>query len=206
MIAIPSKNFAFIHIPKTAGTSVSEIIRDKETDKIVDVSPTLKKHPNQRKKWGGHPKREVLEDLFPEFKEAEHTFAIVRNPYDRLLSAFLHSLRDRGYAGSFYPEYFNFEYWLHDNIEKNSLWTLPQTTWLNIEKDTIMKFEELEHDLYKMEDILGYKFKLGLHNESMKRIVGITHHNDVIRDSAKELIKKHYAEEIEIFNYEKICK
>ena len=83
---------------------------------------------------------------------------------------------------------------------------MPQTIWVNIEKDTVMKFEELEHDLYKMEEILGYKFNLGLHNESMKRLVGITHHNDVIRDSAKELIKKHYAEEIEIFNYEKICK
>lgn len=205
MIAIPEKDFAFIHIPKTAGTSLTKALKEKETTKLVDAPYTIKRHKEKRLKYGGHPPRTLLEEMFPEFI-CEHTFAVVRNPYDRLLSAFLHTLRDKGYSGAQYPEGFNFENWLLTCIEKESIWTQPMTYWIDPTKDTCIKYEELHTQLYKMENILGYKLELGRHNESMQKLLGITHHNNVIQPKVKKLINKIYQEDIELFEYGNICK
>lgn len=68
----------FVHIPKTAGTSIEQCLKDSnDVDQIV----------------GGHTTCQAL----IHYKKTEFcnmfSFAIVRNPYDRLLSAYKYMLK-----------------------------------------------------------------------------------------------------------------
>lgn len=67
MIINEDKNFIFIHIPKTAGGSMSKVLR--ATPGSVKVKPTH-----------GFAKDKCLKDMF--------SFAFVRNPWDRIYSIY----------------------------------------------------------------------------------------------------------------------
>ena len=218
MIAIPSKNFAFIHVPKTAGTSIRNKLKEIETTPVIDgfmeiinrievgrgdtTERTINGQPYFR--HGLHMGREELENLLPAFN-ATHTFAVVRNPYDRLVSAFFHDIRDRIRPGGRKeledPNLFNFETWLRESHEENAVFTRPMTHWVDVEKDVIIQYENLNNELYKMEDVLGYRLELGHARMGLQRWFLKEHHNDIIRPQIKDFITEHYAEEIELFNY-----
>ena len=222
MIAIPSKDFAFIHVPKTAGTSIREKLKDLEPTTVVDGfvrireqmvdvgggngrGPNVSWYINNRPyiRHGLHMGREELETLVPEF-DCANTFAVVRNPYDRLVSAFFHDLRDRirpGYLRLESAQEYNFEIWLKKSREENSVMTRNLTHWVDTDKDTIIKFENLNNELYKMEDVLGYKLGLEHKNKGFAPHLLLNHHNDVIRPDVKKYIREEFAEEIELFGY-----
>ena len=75
---IHTHNLHFMHINKTAGTSVHEWFL-KNFNKYDLKSATPKDEKNNRKKQSGH-------EIVTEFKDDIFYFTIVRNPYDRIAS------------------------------------------------------------------------------------------------------------------------
>jgi hypothetical protein len=78
VIHSPDRKFLWIKNAKVAGTSMYRGILDKEVDDLL----TYKKNPNKFDKWWNSLTDKKLNSYFK--------FMFVRNPFDRVLSAFSH--------------------------------------------------------------------------------------------------------------------
>ncbi len=82
MVVCDNKKCIFIHIPKTAGTSVEQFLRDNETN-------DLRFHGYRDGRSTHHfPALRLKKELTPSLFNSYYRFSIVRNPYDRLLSEY----------------------------------------------------------------------------------------------------------------------
>ena len=98
MISIKN-NFLFIHIPKTAGNSIQNVLKEYSEDKITISSENkqdginqfgirsnnynLNKHSNLK-----NYKYEIERDIFTKLFK----FTVVRNPWDRVISFYFSPL------------------------------------------------------------------------------------------------------------------
>jgi hypothetical protein len=137
----------FVHIPKTAGSSISKILYDNNLD-------------NWNRAWPRH------HDPYSYLKEANSidetvfSFAVVRNPYTRTYSCYKQYNKTNQTSISF-AEYL-------DNIKQGKispispLLHLPQSFYVmdeeNVQVDRIYKFENLK----ELEEELGWT--LGFYN------------------------------------------
>ena len=119
-------NWVFVHIPKTGGTTITNILQNQ---------------PHTERRTGHDSLRVIESDEF-------FIFTFVRNPFTRLVSAFLHGVRDGQYNN-------NFELFLKTSNNKD-LWLLPQSYYINSGKTKtkqisyIGKYENFENDLNKI--------------------------------------------------------
>lgn len=117
------QKWGFIHIPKTGGTSLTNILQTQpDTEKIT-----------------GHDSIRIIDD------ESLFVFTLVRNPFTRLQSAFLHGVR----KGEYNPDFSMFL----KTANMNELWLLPQTFYVNAGKTSkkqisyIGRYENYENDV-----------------------------------------------------------
>lgn len=95
MIASEKHGFAFIHIPKNAGTSIREQLM--EIDDFQSAFFRTKQHPELGSYDSGHVPLATLRDLFPDAFEKISgltSYAIVRDPAERFLSALAQRSRE----------------------------------------------------------------------------------------------------------------
>ena len=118
----------FVHVPKTGGMSVTNALYRASDDvhRLGQIHlPAFYRHPSI--KWGDYT-----------------SFAFVRNPWDRAVSAYLYSAKTLG----------TFEEFLHWHDYRNGhSWPLfkPQTRWVNDDKgrcfvSKVGRFERLQED------------------------------------------------------------
>jgi len=81
MVICHNKRCIFIHIPKTAGTSIEQFIKDNDKNPIILLGVR-----NGRSMH--HFSALEIKSLFPELFKKYYKFSFVRNPYDRLLSEY----------------------------------------------------------------------------------------------------------------------
>jgi len=193
MAYLEDQSLVFIHIPKNAGTSIIE---------QLGMSPhghySISNHPN--------------------FKEADHSFCIVRNPLDRLVSCYeyarmreskWHSFEGRTPYGP-HPDY----HLLHDKTFKECLkllgegklqhqgW-LPQWIWIsdeqrNIKVQHILKMENLQEGLDGMFEKLDIpKIKIEKTNQSDRK-----DWKSYYDDESLLLASHYYGADIKTFDYE----
>ena len=81
MVICHSKKCIFIHIPKTAGTSIEQFIRNKGKNylELIGVQYNRSLH---------HLTAHEIKKMYPYQFNIYYKFAIIRNPYDRLLSEY----------------------------------------------------------------------------------------------------------------------
>ena len=101
MIISHEKKFIFIHIPRTAGTGVSKSICscmgvDNWREFIGEPKSLIDDEPEGGGEWIGKKhiraidlKNEVGEEVWRSYFK----FAFVRNPWDRAISVYLHSIK-----------------------------------------------------------------------------------------------------------------
>jgi hypothetical protein len=159
------KEIIFIHVPKSAGRSVREAVG-------------LPRDGHDRALWYKFHDSEKFRRYFK--------FTVVRNPWDRLVSAYFYLTQDRGHETTQkwvdknlhkYKSFNEFALSLKkENVRRNILsWThfLPQYKWIsdseeNILVDFVAKLENLQNDLCTIREKINVDKKLNVINESKR--------------------------------------
>ncbi len=200
-----SKRFLFIHIPKTAGNSVQNVLKEYSEDEVVIenrlqdgverfglVNRDLKtwKHSHLRFYKRALP-REMFDNLFK--------FATVRNPWDRMISFYFSPHRQ---VTEWDPEQFvNMLKEMPTMVSyidpRPRLLTKLSIGRPRIGADFLMRFENLQEDFDRACAHIGIPSqKLPLYNVSSR-----THYSEYYDDELIRLVGRRFRFEIEHFNY-----
>ena len=212
MPIIDKYKLIFIHIPKTAGTSIEKT--------LIDYKFKIK---GDLKNWYGninnyeldHSTIKYLINNCKSYNKKYIKFCVVRNPYERLVSEYHFCKR---YNSRFIKEtktFKKFVYYLRDNFnyvleneEKNHFLIshyLPQYKFTHIENkckiDLILRYENLETDWNKLCKIINKDIKLlKIDKYSSKKKYNYLDYYDY---NLKNIVYKLYKDDFLIFNYKK---
>lgn len=184
-VLINRKNkWAFIHIPKTGGTSIAETLKKEEgTEQLT-----------------GHDSIRILEDVSDYF-----IFTFVRNPYTRIASAYSHEKRKSKVETTF-SEFLK-------NTNPNHLWVLSQNYYVNEGKSEnkkisfVGRYENFDNDLKFILNKLNIKAKIPHLNRNpiYDRHPNLKQENYYkffyTEEWMKNLVEKRYKDDFKIFNY-----
>ena len=185
----------FIHNKRAAGTSISKwLMNNFEGQRIVG------KHINFYKTQ-------------KEIGDLGFTFGVVRNPWDRCVSAFFYQKRKieertnkiaKGKTRKYKPQEIEatrkaFDYEFSDWLIQNQEWTyLMNSQWESIEGvDLILNFESLQEDFVKIQEKLNCYNDLFHANKSSREDYRQYYNNET-----KNLVARCCKTDIEMFNYE----
>jgi len=183
----------FIHIPKTAGVS---IIKSLFNDKV---------------KTGGHRNYIYLSKLFQDFNDY-FKFTIVRNPWDRLFSAYNFlsnggiNIHDKNAFNMYLKNTLSFEDFVLNWINEENIFKIihfyPQYWFLKnrsgkINIDHIGYYEQLESSFKLLCDKFNFKNKLKHLNKNNMSLS----YKDVYNDEMIEKVRLIYNLDIKLFKY-----
>ena len=179
-----AQKWAYIHIPKTGGTSLTTILNK------IDGTETIAVHDSIR----------ALNDVSKFF-----IFTIVRNPYTRIVSAYLHRLRKNEFK-------YDFQTFLK-TYNKNHLDILPQSYYINAGKTEdkqvsyILRYENYEDEIKKLLNKLNHNSKMPHLNKNPiydkhPNLKQEKYYNAFYtEDWMKHIVKERYENDFKIFNY-----
>lgn len=187
----------FIHIPKAAGVSVSKALFGNFA--------------------GGHTKVSDYQLIFNKSDfERYFKFSFVRNPWDRVYSAYTFLIRggmsnaDRGWISGKLNQYNDFNEFvrngLPDSEVMNWIHFIPQTHFLykagskTLGVDFIAKFETLNDDFEEIRKrlVLPENVKLNHENPTLKRKESYL---DIYNDESINIVADLYSDDVREFNY-----
>ena len=180
----------FIHIPKTGGTSVREILRINDFEKSE-----IKSHPSYK----------AYTDSCETYKEY-FTFTIVRNPYDKMVSQYKYFTESKAiknpkvnehYKGDTFKEFLKKFYTkpyvgdgAHRKIYTDILHPVDQI-------DFIGRFENFQQDFDTICDKIGIPQQKLPHKNATKH----KHYTEYYDEETKQIVAEKYAKDIEYFGY-----
>lgn len=189
IMVIKEDKLFFIHIPKTAGTSIEKAINGED-------NPLWARHYSY-KQFSLYPKKYTPSDYY--------IFTVVRNPWDRIYSCFLWSKYKSNHAHFWcdsFEEYLRFvENYDTKGGDNNSLlndfdWWTGGVQNLN----HVVRFENLESDLMPIKEYLGRDFSIQHINTNPIKNSSIDYRSVYDRYGV-DLIREKYKQEIETFDY-----
>lgn len=136
-----AQKWAFIHIPKTGGTSVSNVLSKLPNTEILHSHDSLR----------------VLDDVSDYF-----IFTIVRNPYTRLQSAYQHGIRKKVYSADFST--------FLENANDSDIWLMPQEYFVNAGKNRERKISFIGRYENFKKDLSYILTKLGIENKKIPHL------------------------------------
>ncbi len=181
IIVCENMKFIYMKPTKTAGTSILRGYFEKNITGIIHY----KDNPSQFQSWLDSINDEELKKYF--------IFAVVRNPWDRLVSVASY------FKIPFKDFILNIEkYWENPDIRIHSL-PLHLYTHVNGRKfvDAICRFENIQSDFDSICDQIGInKATLPIVNKSKHE-----HYSIYYGHRENEILNKLYAKDIELFHY-----
>ena len=186
------KKQIFIHIPKTAGISVVKAF-------FGDV--TLE----------GHRSVYFYKQVFGQDLSNFFTFTFVRNPWDRLYSAYKFlqkggiNIHDKNAFDMYLSEYNDFEDFVLNGLNEKILCEIthfiPQFKFVcdkngAILVDYIAKFEDIENEILELNSLMKTKVKFEYHNVNIKKS-----YTEIYSPEMIEVVKRIYKKDIDIFEY-----
>lgn len=165
----------FIHINKTAGSSVESAFGEPTQDHRLPV--------------------EIIRDIGLELYNRYYKFTIVRNPWDRYVSMYhyriLHGLESSNTT---------FKQFVINNIESPEMGRRCQFDWItqnnNLMVDFIARFENLDADFKKVCDRVNYWVKLPHINKTDH-----LHYSFYYDKELLDLTTKAWEKDLNYFNY-----
>jgi chondroitin 4-sulfotransferase 11 len=184
----------FVHIPKTAGTSIENALRDKRV-------------PFE----GGSTHFGALyyKKRFPEKYKKYLKFSIIRNPWARLVSGFFYfkkggngGLQDRQKGKLFGSDFKSFVRNINTfNKIEDPHFLLPQWKYIyidgSLEIDYLLRFEHIKKDYNSLRQKLG----LPLKNLYKTRQTPHKHYTEYYDDETRKIVAERYAKDIEYLGY-----
>ena len=180
----------FIHIPRTGGSSIASTMLDGRS---------------------AHTPYFVYRREFPDEFSEFFKFCFVRNPWDRLVSAFFYlkaggmDAADRRWAREHLGAYHTFEDFVRGWVNEASIWTwvhfLPQSYFVidpagGQTTDFVGRFECLERDLAQVAARLQIPAPLSRMNASNH-----WHYTTYYDDETRAIVARAYASDIAAFGY-----
>jgi len=179
------QNFVFIHINKTAGSSV---------EKALNLRFEHKTAVEKRAELG--------EDLW----KRKYVFAFIRNPWDKVVSHYHYRVRTN--QTGLGDQHLSFGEWVCRAYGKNEpryydnpKMFMPQSGWLTNERgemivDFIGRFERLEEDFATICQNIGRQAQLP-HVKSSKR----SGYQQYYTEETRDIVAEWFAEDIRRFGY-----
>lgn len=199
-------NAVFIHIPKTAGTTVRTVLGCSEYRDPREIPEGLP----QLVSFGHMDYAELVERRYvhPKFTDSAFKFTFVRNPYDRAVSLYEYYLK----IGKMDP--CSFEYFIERVGEgvpsiggfNQRGWSQcnPQVRWIeNLTMDFIGSFEKLESHLWSVANILGVEIP-----EEIPRLQKTVDRpmDYYYNKKTRRIVEDFYREDFEEFGYDRLLK
>lgn len=202
----PEHKVLFIHIPKTAGSSIEIFFQMQREERYYCSRPrhlidTVKYAPQ-------HFTGRIMKERFPHF-DSYFKFCFVRNPYDRVLSEYYFMHRRKGIE--FFNDPTNFKRWVFSYLNKEGkkfmncyCHKIEQYRFVYDEDgnqiiDFIGKFENLQEDFTKLLDIIGYTGEKTLVKSQTAKF---KKNENLLTYPVRERIREVYYEDFKLFNYE----
>ena len=197
MILSYESKFIFIHIPKTAGTSIENGLRDFFKGEVI--------YGEVDSLWGYHSTALQLKNKLDNYDEF-FKFTIVRNPYDRLYSlGSAITLIDHGKNISEPISKKKFKDWLL--FGSRSMRSLPQRktqlSWIvdnrnRVIVDYIIRFENLKTEFDELVNKLGGGTVSLPHERASNRV---KNYQDLYDDEMIEFVQTYHKIDLDYFNY-----
>src|SRR5690554_6454752 len=188
-------NCIFVHVPKAAGTSVNKALYGR----------TL-----------GHYSATEIQRKFPELYERAFTFSLVRNPWDRVLSAYRFACVGRTDSMGVHkpgqyriPEFESFERFVCEWLPKQDVESLdyifrPQWMFVCDESGQVMvdhlgRVEEMDETVAILGEKLGKPVLI--RNENATRVAMVDYRESYKSSSMVDIVGSLYRRDIENFEY-----
>ncbi|PHS11410.1 MAG: sulfotransferase [Blastopirellula sp.] len=203
------KNFLFIHVPKTGGkslgnvlVSVSEDPRTYLVNRLLEMIKIRVNHygPYRSKRFRGHSTAATIRKHFPrDVYNSLFKFAIVRNPWDALVSQYhfvLESTNNKRHKQVKGKSFEEFIYWYLNKPNKGRQKQFVADAQGNCIVDFVGRFESLAEDTNYILDILGMEGQLSH--------IGPSKHRDYrtyYSDQLAEFVGDQLADDAQFFGY-----
>ena len=199
MVVCHMRKIIFIHIPKTAGSSIEHLLRDEGLYELDFIGV---RNGRSTHHYMGIELKMILKDLYPKY----YKFSFVRNPYDRLISEYFWCrIKDVGHK--FNKTFDEFLDYVEDVIKNKKFFKpiendhfIPQYSFLFFNNkllvNNIFKYEDIETVAPLIKKRLKIKTTLQHLNKSVKNEITLT-------QEQKDIIYNLYKIDFETFNYEK---
>jgi len=181
------RDYIFVHINKTAGTSIINII-----------GKPFRKHLTAK---------EIIKVIGQDKWDKAYKFAVVRNPWDKVVSQYKHNIKNN--VTNMAKKEISFKDWIACTYGKNKVeyyyyrpqMFLPQAEWLKdfegkIDLDKIIRFENLTDEMNLVFKTLGIHQELPHVNKTSK-----TNYRDFYDDTTQKIIADWFHEDIKVFGY-----
>jgi hypothetical protein len=188
------KNITFLHIPKTAGTSLLDWL-------------ITNKGASEHTKWDVHPKLSTIQ----EHRTPNFTFTVIRNPWDRMVSMYHYMKNIAIHEGSQWLKLNNitennfptFEQWLlsiNNSAIPDDYWfkgSTSQKDWIDRPVDLVIRYENLADEFVKIQD--AFKCNVPLpHLYSSGR----SNYQDYYTTETKKFVEQFSLPDIEEWKYQ----
>jgi hypothetical protein len=214
-----SKNFVFVHVPKAAGTSVTNALSKFTTYQDLEIGGTHfgeQIQPAYKKRFGlgkHTPASGIRSVIGQKVWDEMFTFSIVRNPYDRVISTYKFLNKWKGTPEAFKKKLCKFKD-INDYI-LSDIWEVsdgpdyifkPQTFWLTdvndrnkVMVDFVGKLETLDQDLAKIMSQIEETEVDVVASPQLNKTEGYFE----LSENAIEKINRVYARDFEFWGYER---
>ena len=183
----------FIRLHRTASTSILSHLSKFDDSIITQIASSedlnfVSEYPVDVNHVPAHIANHFVRDHLAEY----YTFSFVRNPWDRIVSAYEYAVSNSNSIWSFNS--------FIETLERRTCWEyfwLPQSYYIG-NVDFVGKFENLQNDF----DLICDNLNIQRTTLKKKNNVIHKHYTEYYTKSNKEKIRKLYKIDIERFNYE----
>ena len=196
------KKVLFIHIGKNGGNSITKALVDHCPDLTITKKHSVQDGVNRFEPVSAGmdiPKHASLTEyvkLDPNLSLSEfYKFCCVRNPFDRLVSAYFSPHRVLKFGDKF--DYYQFKELILSQRTLRQFICLTDSDELDAHMDTILRFERLKEDFNVVRERLGIEAQLPFLNRGNR-----DHYQNYYDRHLKELVMDKFSEEINFFEYE----